>query len=458
MRLLLKWTLVLAVLIGAGALAYPRMRSYWKSRNAPEFRTAEVVRGELIFVVNATGTVQPKLRVSVGSFVSGPIVKLNVDYNDTVRKVDADDDHAEEEKEKYLLAEVDPRIYDAAVKRDRAALARATAEMKRIRALRDQAKNDYERALDLLEQAEEDFQRALASLKENPDKTYVSDTERDKYQYISDMEVDKYKYSYLALEAEVEVAQASLDQAEANLENSEANLGYTKIYSPVDGIVIDRKIDEGQTLAAQFQTPELFVVAPDMDKEMHVYASVDEADIGLIRKAQETNQPVFFIVDAYPDDLFEGKIYQIRKNPATTQNVVTYPVVVTTPNPGMKLLPGMTANLSFQIEKREKILKVPNAAIRFYPEEKEHVREEDQKILEGVEEEKDSEQDEGAADLRSAMERILARKERDRRHVWVQDGEHLRAVEITIGLSDYKYTEVVSGDLKEGQELVTNVE
>jgi HlyD family secretion protein len=297
----------------------------------------------------------------------------------------------------------------------------------------------------LLEQAENDYQRALGLKEENPD-------------FISETEIDQYKYSYLALKAQVKVAMSVLDQAEANLENSKANLGYTEIYSPVDGIVIDRKIDQGQTLAAQFQTPELFVVAPDMDKEMYVYASVDEADIGLIRQAQEDDQPVFFTVDAYPDDLFEGRIYQIRKNPVTTLNVVTYPVVVTTPNPEMKLLPGMTADLSFQIEKREKILKIPNAAIRFYPEEKAHVRMEDHKILEGVEEETDSEQDEAASDLRSAMQRILARKERTRRHVWIQEGELLRAVEITMGLSDHKYTELLSGDLEEGQELATGVE
>jgi HlyD family secretion protein len=429
MRFLIKLVVVLGVLIGGGVAAYPYARDYWKARNAPQYRTAKTVRGEIVSVVNATGTVQPKLRVSVGSFVSGPIVKLNVDYNDKVQKVDAGEDLSDEEKASRLLAEVDPRIYDANVKRDRAALARATAEVKRVTALRDQAFSDYQRA-QLLEQDNQDF--------------------------ISGTEIDRYKYNYLALEAEIEVALASLDQAEANLETSQANLGYTKIYSPVDGIVIDRKIDEGQTLAAQFQTPELFVVAPDMDKEMYVYASVDEADIGLIRRAQESDQPVYFTVDAFPEDLFEGHVYQIRKNPTTTQNVVTYPVVVTTPNPEMKLMPGMTANLSFQIEKHEGVLKIPNAALRFYPE-KEQVREEDWPILEGAEEADDSKDDEYAGDLRSAAERILIREERRKRHIWVQEGEKLKAVEITTGLSDYKYTEMTSGSLKEDQDLVAGL-
>ena len=437
MNFLLKLCVVLAVLvallIGGGAAAYYGWQ-YWKARNKPAFRTAEVVRGEIAWVVNATGTLQPRLRVSVGSVVSGPIVKLNADYNDEVKKVDPDEELSDEEKERRLLAEVDPRIYDAAVRRDQAALSRAEAEIRRVGALRDQAKSDYRRALRVQEVSEEEEE-----------------------EFISETELDQYMYNYWSLEAQLAVAWASFDQAKANLENSQANLGYTKIYSPVDGIVIDRKIDEGQTLAAQFQAPELFVVAPDMDKEMYVYASVDEADIGKIRKAQESGQPVFFTVDAYPEDLFEGKIHQIRKNPNTVQNVVTYPVVVTTPNPEMKLLPGMTADLSFQVEKREGIIKIPNAALRFYPEQKTLVREEDQKILEGVEEEEDSEEDQDSGDLRSAMQRILTRKERKKRHVWVKEGEKLKAVEITVGLSDFKYTELESGDLEEGQELVTGL-
>jgi HlyD family secretion protein len=437
MKFLLKLTVVLAVLlallIGGGAAAYYGWQ-YWKARNKPEFRTAEVVRGEIVWVVNATGTLQPKLRVSVGSVVSGPIVKLNADYNDEVKKVDPDEELSDEEKEKRLLAKIDPQRFLAAKRRDEAALNRAEAEIRRVGALRDQARSDYGRALRVQEVSEEEEE-----------------------EFISETELDQYMYNYWSLEAQLAVAWASYDQAKANLEDSEANLGYTKIYSPVDGIVIDRKIDEGQTLAAQFQAPELFVVAPDMDKEMYVYASVDEADIGKIRKAQQSEQPVFFTVDAYPEDLFEGKIHQIRKNPNTVQNVVTYPVVVTTPNPKMKLLPGMTADLSFQIEKRDQIVKIPNAALRFYPEEKNFVREEDQKILEGVEEEEDSEKDQDSGDLRSAMQRILTRKERKKRHVWVKEGEKLKAVEITVGLSDFKYTEMESGDLEEGQELVTGL-
>ncbi|NQT17702.1 MAG: efflux RND transporter periplasmic adaptor subunit [Planctomycetes bacterium] len=428
MKLLWKLGLVLVLMIAVGAIAYPFVRNYFKGRNAPKFRTSKVVIGEIASVVNATGTVQPTLRVQVGAVVSGPIVKLNVDHNDDVLKVDPEEDLSEEELAKRLLAEIDPRIYKAAVTRDEAATARARADVTRVKALLEQSWNDYRRALGLQEENED---------------------------FISGTEIDQYKYSYLSLKAQLAVADASLAQAEANLENSEANLGYTKIYSPVDGIVIDRKIDEGQTLASQFQAPVLFEVAPNMDKEMYVHASVDESEIGQIHRAQEEDQPVFFAIDAYPDDLFEGEIYQIRKNPTSTQNVVTYPVLITTPNPEIKLLPGMTANISFQVEHREEIIKVPNAALRFYPEDKKQVRKEDHAVMEGEEkEDEEEEEEEDSSDLRSAMQRILARRERKKRHVWVLEDKLLKAVEITVGLSDYKYTEMVSGDLEKGQELV----
>src|SRR5205823_14433646 len=155
-------------------------------------------------------------------------------------------------------------------------------------------------------------------------------------------------FKRMTLEAELTFAETAVAQAQAGLDTSEANLGYTRIVAPADGVVIERKIDPGQTVAATFQTPELFVVAPDMRKEMRVFASVDEADIGQIREAQRTGQPARFTVDAYPDDLFAGTIFQIRQNSTTSQNVVTYPVVVAAPNPDLKLLPGMTASLAFQ--------------------------------------------------------------------------------------------------------------
>lgn len=413
MKLLLKTAILLGVL-GAGTyFAYAPVMAYWKSRNKVYFRTAEVERGEIVSVVNSTGTIQPVLRVEVGSFVSGPIKDLFADFNQEVAEGD-------------VLAKIDPRLYEAAVARERASLKTRKAEIARVDALLEQATKEEKRALELRARHKD---------------------------FISDTELDQIVANRKSLKAQLEVAEAAVDQAQANLENAALNLEYTDIRSPVAGRVIDRKIDRGQTLAAQFQTPQLFVVAPNMEEEMYVFASVDEADIGLIRKAKDCDALVEFTVDAYPDDLFTGKIAEIRFNPTTVQNVVTYPVVVKAPNPGLKLLPGMTANISFQLEKRGDVLKVPNAALRFYPE-RDAVREEDRKLLEGG---GDDDETDSEIDNRSAAEEAKARKERNRRHVWIIEGELLRAVAIETGISDSQFTELVAGELKMGQKLVTGV-
>jgi HlyD family secretion protein len=418
MRFPVKTAIVLVGLGALGAVSYSPMREYWKNRSRPHFRQAEITRGPITSVVNSTGTVKPVLSVSVGAFVSGPIESLHVDFNDEVKKND-------------LLAKIDPRIYDAAVARDKATLATRKADVRRVKALLQHATNDENRAKKL---------RA------------------EKHDYLSDTEMDKFMFARLSLEAELIVAESNVEQAQANLNNSLANLGYTEIRSPVDGIVIERKIEPGQTLATQFQMPELFVVAPDMRKTMHVFASVDEADIGLIRDAQLQKQPVRFTVDAYPDDLFEGEIHQIRTNSTTTQNVVTYPVIVAAANPDLKLLPGMTASLSFQTAETKDVLRVPNAALRYYPL-REHVRPEDRALLEGNDR-KDTDKEDGdsTSARQSATEKAEARRSRSHRHVWVVDGEHLKAIEITTGLSDNKHTAVVSGDLRVGQNVVTGIQ
>jgi HlyD family secretion protein len=219
-------------------------------------------------------------------------------------------------------------------------------------------------------------------------------------------------------------------------------------------MVIDRKVDPGQTVAASFQTPELFILGPDMRKEMRVFASVDEADIGMIRQAKASGQPVRFTVSGYPDDLFEGRIFEIRMNSTTTQNVVTYPVVVSAANPELKLMPGMTATISFQVAEAKDVLRIPNAALRFYPQ-KEQVRPEDRSVLEGN---APPPPDESSEANRSAGDIAEARKRRSRRHVWVTEGEQLRAIPVVTGISDGKFTEVVSGELKEGTKLVTGVQ
>ncbi|TVS15319.1 MAG: efflux RND transporter periplasmic adaptor subunit [Planctomycetaceae bacterium] len=416
MRLLVKSLIVLLVIGGIAAAAYRPAVDYWRHRNRPQWRTDQVVRGDLIAVVNATGQIQPVLSVQVGAFVSGPIVELPAEFNQEV-------------KENDLLARIDPAIYSAIVQQESAILQVRQAEVQRVEALLQQARNDE--------------QRGEALRARNID--FLSDTERDQLQF-----------NRMSLEAQLLVAKASVQQAEASLQNAQANLDYTYIRSPVDGIVIDRKIDPGQTLASQFQTPELFIVAPQMREKMHVHALIDEADIGLIREAQLRGLKVEFTVDAYMDDLFPGVIEEIRYSSTTIQNVVTYPVIVAAANPELKLLPGMTANLSFVVDQREDVLKIPNAALRFFPE-PQHVRESDRGLLDGTGVVDRAERASSEQQI-SADQRAVARRRRTQRHVWVEDGEFLQAVAVETGLSDNRYTEIVSGELTEDQSLVTGLQ
>ena len=404
----------LVVVAGAG-LAYKPATEYWKNRNRIEWETAEVSRGDIKAVVNSTGTIRPVLSVTVGAQVSGPIKQLNVEFNQPV-------------KEGEELARIDPRLFDAAVKNGSAALATSKARIKQIRAQLQQATNAEQRGIKLRTEKE----------------TFVSDTE-----------MDQLRFTRQGLEAELEVGLAQVQQAEASLEQATTNLEFTIIRAPRDGVIIDRKIEHGQTLAAQFQAPELFVIAPDLRKEVYVHVSVDESDIGLIRRAQESGRVVHFTVDAYPDDVFKGSIKEIRLSSIAEQNVVTYPVVVSAANPKLQLLPGMTATVSFEIDERPGVVRIPNSALRFYPD-IEHVRDEDRSLLEGAssqdENKKKSEQEPG-----SVSERWESRRNRNRRHVWIQEGEKLRAIAVETGITDSRFSECLSGELKSGAKLVVRI-
>lgn len=416
MKRLIKWLVVLSILGLVGGSVYVPSSAYLKERRRVVYKEAEVTRGRIAAVVNSTGKIQPVRSHEVGTSVSGPIEAIYADHNQEVKKGE-------------LLAKIDPRLYQSAVARDKAALATRRAELKRVEAELQKARNDEGRS------------KALRA--ENKG-------------FISDAEMDQFRFHRAGLEAQFAVAEAAILQAQANLENSEANLGYTEIRSPVDGIVIDRKIDPGQTMASQFQVPVMFIVAADLRKEMHVSASVDEADIGQIRAAQAAGQPVRFTVDSHPDELFEGTIYQIRRNATITQNVVTYPVMVSAPNPDLKLEPSMTATISFQVGERLNVPRIPNAALRFFPQ-REQVREEDRPLLESAASTPATDDDRGTT-ARSAEEKAESRRKRNRRHVWVVDGELLRAIEVVTGINDSKYTELVEGSIKEGDKLVIGIQ
>lgn len=412
MKTLIRLLAVVGVLGGIGAGTYGPAKKYLEDRNRTQWRTQNVSKGDIAQTVNSTGKVEPIHRVSVGASVSGPISELFVDYNSKV-------------VEGQLLARIDPRLYKSTVERDRAQLLTRQAEVARSEAQQQQAVNDERRGGEL---------------------------KRGNRDFISEAELDGFRFIRMSRDAELLVAKANVDQAKAQLDNSLANLGYTDILSPCEGVVIEKKIDIGQTLAAQFQTPEMFVVAPEMDKRMHIYASVDEADIGMIRKAQVDGQVVRFTVDAYPEELFDqGKIVQVRLSSTEEQNVITYPVIVETPNTDLKLLPGMTANLSFQIKKREGIIRVPNAALRFYPA-REKVHPDDRKIIDGVDEQKQIVTD--TAKQLSADEKAAATRSQNMRHVWIAEGNFLRGKPVVTGISDNRYTELVEGDITEKDELV----
>ncbi len=249
-----------------------------------------------------------------------------------------------------------------------------------------------------------------------------------------------------------------IHESEANLTTAKTNLEFTSIKSPVDGIVIDRKIDPGQTVASLFQAPALFVIAPELEKRVDVYASVKEDDIIHIREAKNRNEPVTFTVNAYPNDIFAGKITQIRLNPTTVQNSVHYTVIVEAPNQDFKLLPGMTANISFEIEKHTDVPIIPSSALEFSPK-PEQVRKCDRSLLERIA--RSGPIDPGAiagGQTASSNGNPAVRCGRMRKYVWVPEGDLLSAVPIEIGLSNKTSVEVVSSKLAPGQEVAVGLQ
>ncbi|MBP7275307.1 MAG: efflux RND transporter periplasmic adaptor subunit [Kiritimatiellae bacterium] len=294
----------------------------WKGRGERQtvlYRTAPVQRGDLVQEVRATGVIRPIRLVQVGTQVNGPVQKLYVDFNDTVKQGD-------------LVAQIDPTVYEARLAQDEAGLRQNEASVEQARARLVQAEKDLERS------------RELA-----------------KREMLSQAELDAAIAERETLAAQLKVAEASVELARASLSLSRANLGYTTIRSPVDGVIIARNVDEGQTVVASMSAQVIFEIATDL-REVQVEASVPEADIGRIRP----DQPVRFTVDAY-DTPFLGRVSQIRLAAKTEQNVVTYPVIVRAENPDGRLFPGMTATMSCEVARRENVLKASNAALRFRP-------------------------------------------------------------------------------------------
>jgi HlyD family secretion protein len=314
-------TLILLSLLAAGGYYYVK---YGRSEGTNGFRTQPIERGNMLPTIEATGSLEPEQVVDIGSQVNGLITSLKADYGSNVEKDE-------------ILATVDKTLYQATVDSNQALVKSASANLELAKANLSLAEANLNRDKTLLQ-----TKGALAPS-----------------QYDTDLAAVKVQTANVAVE------EAAINQTQATLRQSQVNLGYCDIKSPVKGTIVDRRVNEGQTVVSSLSASSLFLLAKDLSR-IQVWASVNEADIGRIHK----DLPVHFKVDAYPNETFEGKVQQIRLNATMTQNVVTYTVVVTTDNKDMKLLPYMTASLLFEIERHENVLKVPNAALRWKPQPK----------------------------------------------------------------------------------------
>lgn len=346
---------------------------FWKLSHAvpsTDYFTSPVTSGPVTRLVSTTGTVNPELTIIVGSYVSGIIKDMYCDYNTQV-------------KTGQVCAKIDPRPYQTAVNQAKANLAIGKAQLQKDQAALSYAKSNYERNATLV--------------KSNAVSQDVADNARSNFEQA---------------QAQLSFDQATIEQRQAELDAAQVNLDYTDIVSPVDGTVVSRNITIGQTVAASFQTPTLFLIASDLAK-MEVDTNVSEGDIGGI----ELGDKVLFSVDAFPGRTFKGTVTRIRQSPQTVQNVVTYNVVVGVGNADLALKPGMTAAVRIVIDQHDNVLRLPNRALRYAPQ----------------------------GTMRSTT---------DRPRVWTLKNSRLEAVDVETGLSDDDYVEISNGNLKAGDQVV----
>jgi HlyD family secretion protein len=374
----LVWGVALTVAAGLGAWTYYAGHS---TPEAPTIATAVVTRGEVIEVVDATGTLQAVTTVQVGTQVSGTIKALHADFNSRVRRG-------------QVIAELEPSLFETQVEQARASVQRLEAEVRRAEVQREDAQQKLRRA------------RELAAR-----------------ELIATSDLDAAEMTARMADSAVNAAQAQVVQARASLHQSEVNLGHTIITAPIDGVVISRNVDVGQTVAASMQAPTLFVIARDL-RDMQVEASIGEADIGRVR----AGQPITFRVDAYPSEVFGGTVSQVRLQPVVEQNVVSYVTVIDVPNPDLRLKPGMTATVTVEVARATDVLAVPNPALR----------------------------------VRRAPEVVATTGERtgeaaSHGEIWVLVEGTLERVPVRVGVSDGTRSAVFSPALAEGMKVVTAI-
>jgi HlyD family secretion protein len=368
--------IVVAATISVGAF-YTR-----HGDEAPAFTTEAVSRGDIVNVVSSTGTLQAVTTVEVGSQVSGTIESLSADFNSMVKKG-------------QLLAKLDQSTFISAVDQAKAALVNAEAEVERLRVAQSAAESALSRARDLASR-----------------------------QLIPAADLQDAETTAALAKAQVVGADARVVQARSSVKSAQVNLEKTVIRSPIDGVVIARNVDVGQTVAASLSAPTLFLIAADLS-DMQVNASIDESDVGQVLDGQA----VTFRVDAYPNDTFRGTVSQIRLNPTTANNVVTYAAIINARNDELKLKPGMTANVTIEVARRDDVLRVPNAALRFKP---------DAKTLASAG---------GTAPASSSKSPM----------VWVTENGRLTAIPVRTGAADATHTEVVAPSFGEGALVVTRM-
>jgi HlyD family secretion protein len=394
------------VFIGIAAIGLGTVGTlYYRSTHAtlaPALGTARVTRGSVVEDVEATGTVEAVTTVQVGTQVSGTIESLHADFNSAVRRG-------------QVIAKLDPSLFQTQVDQAQATLARLQADLERNRV--DVA--DTERKL---RRAQELFAQQL----------------------IPRSDLETAEANTLQAQAASKSAEAQIAQARASLHQAQVNLAHTVITAPIDGIVISRNVDVGQTVAASMQAPTLFVIARDLT-HMQVRASINEADVGRI----QPGQAVTFRVDAYPDETFSGSVTQVRLQPVVEQNVVSYTTVIDVPNPDLKLKPGMTATVTVEIARNDDVLRVPNAALRFRP---------TAEVFAALGQAAPESSERTEAPVPTSGDGHAGWKETTAHaRVWMLREGRLEPTNVRLGVTDGATTAVLGGNVDEGDQIVTGV-
>jgi HlyD family secretion protein len=384
----------------AGVWAY---RTRTQSQETPAIVTAAVTRGDVIETVDATGTLQAVTTVQVGTQVSGTIKALHADFNSRVRRG-------------QIVAELEPSLFETQVEQARASLTRLEADVRRAEVQLEDGQQKLTRARELAG-------RAL----------------------IATSDLDAAEVNARVAEAALQGARAQVVQGRASLHQAEVNLAHTIIRAPIDGIVISRNVDVGQTVAASMQAPTLFVIARDL-REMQVEASIAESDIGRIVAAQA----VSFRVDAYPTESFTGTVSQVRLQPVIEQNVVSYVTVIDVPNPDLRLKPGMTANVTVEIARAADVLRVPNSALRVRPST-------DVVAALAPAAREDRETPTSGAHERGVVDASGSGTEQPHGEIWLLVDGYLTSIPVRIGITDGTCTAVFARTLAEGAPVVTSI-